>query len=100
MFCGLSSTIDGQLVLVVALLDHSENASERMHSRNNRGACYGGIIDSKESKVVTTWNNCRQQQAAEINALAASILAAKMMMTKNSLIQMSKELVDEVRRDG
>ncbi len=57
------------------MLAHSENASERRHSRNNRGACYGGINDSKVSKVVTTWNNRRQHQAAGIHALAASILA-------------------------
>jgi hypothetical protein len=66
---------DGHLVQVVDLLAYSENTSEHRHSRNNRGACYGCLIDSKVSKVVTTWNNRRQQQAAEINALVSSILA-------------------------
>ncbi len=69
-----ANNFDGHFVQVVALLAHSENASERRHSRNNRGVCYGGIIDSKVTKVVTTWNN-REQQATEINALAASMLA-------------------------
>ena len=55
------------------MLAHSENASKRRHSHNNRGACYKGIIDSKVSILVTTWSNHRQQ-AAEINSLAASIL--------------------------
>jgi hypothetical protein len=37
---------DGHFVQVLALLAHSENASERRHPRNTRGACYGGSIDS------------------------------------------------------
>ena len=42
---------------------------------DSRGACCESIIDSKVSRVVTSWNNRRQQHAAEINALAAAILA-------------------------
>ncbi len=60
---------------VVALLAHSENASERRHSRNNRGVCYASIIDTKMTTVVTNLNEPQHPQA-HIHALASSILAS------------------------
>jgi hypothetical protein len=48
---------DGCIVQVVALLAQSENASERRHSRNNRGVAYASIIDSKVSRVTTHLND-------------------------------------------
>ena len=73
-----ANQFDGHIVQVVALLAQSENASERKHSRNNRGVCCACIIDSKMTSVVANLNELPQRQeaaAARIHALASSILA-------------------------
>jgi hypothetical protein len=65
---------DGDLVLVVAMLAQSENASERKKSRYNRGACNASIIDTKVTKVVSAWNE--RTRTASMHDLASSILAS------------------------
>ena len=67
------ATLDGQLVLVVALLANSDSPAQRRHSRNNRGACYATIIDTKVTQVVRSRNE--RTQTSSVHALAASVLA-------------------------
>jgi hypothetical protein len=72
-----ANQFDGHIVQVVALLAHSENASERKHSRNNSGVCCACIIDSKMTSIANLNEPPQRQEAAaaRIHALASSILA-------------------------